>query len=167
MSSQELGKAKHKWKMFECRTMQNYHDCYLKLNVDAEYCQKLSYQTYRLDVAQFFTVPIMPKDDALGITKQHVELMTDPEQLHMIKPSVRDGMASVFETKYFKANNRYLPGFKLERLSTFGFSVDTNNLYGGLTQSEFLSIGNFQFAIEESITEILNMPKKFDQFVLR
>ena len=63
-----------------------------------------------------------------------MELMTDPENLHMIKPSVRNGMTSVFETRYFEANNRYLPGVKLEEPSTFGFNVDADNLYGGVTQ---------------------------------
>ena len=33
ISSQELEKAKHMWEIFECRTMQDCHDCYLKLDV--------------------------------------------------------------------------------------------------------------------------------------
>ena len=52
-------------------------------------------------------------------------------------------MTSVFETRYFKANNRYLPGFKPEEPPTFGFSVDAKNLYGGVMQAELLPIGNF------------------------
>ena len=163
ISSQELEKAKHMWEIFECRTMQDYHDCYLKLDVAllaccSEYCRKLSHETYRLDVAQFFTAPNMARDAALRITKARVELMTEPEHLHMIEPSVRGCMTSVFETRYFKANNRYLPGFKPEEPSTFGFSVDANNLYGGVMQEKFHPIGNFRFANELSISEILNMP---------
>ena len=81
ISSQELKKAKHIWEILECRSMQDYHDCYLKLDVAllacwSEYCRKLSYQTYRIDVAQFFTAPNMAKDAALRITKARVELMT-------------------------------------------------------------------------------------------
>ena len=84
--------------------------------------------------------------------------MTEPEHLHMIEPSVRGGITSVFEMRYFKANNRYFPGFKPEEPSTFGFSVDANKFYGGVMQEEFLPIGNFRFANEKSISEILNMP---------
>ena len=103
ISSQELEKAKHMWEIFKCRTMQHYHDCCLKLDVAllaccSEYCQKLSYQTYKLDVAQFFTAPNMAKDAALRITKARVELIMAREHLHMIKLSVRGGMTSVFET---------------------------------------------------------------------
>ena len=79
----------------------------------------------------------MEKDAALRITKARLELMTELEHLLMIEPSRSSGMASVFETRYFKANNRYLPESKPEELSTFGFSVDANNLYGGVIQEEF------------------------------
>ena len=155
-------KKQNMWEIFECRTMQDYNDCYLKLDVAllacwSAHCRKLSYQTYRLDVAQFFTAPNMAKDAALRITKARMELMTEPEHLQMIEPSVRGGMASVFETRFFKANNRYLPGFKPEEPSTFGFSVDANSLYGCVMQEEFLPIGNFRFANEVSISDILNM----------
>ena len=79
-------------------------------------------------LAQFFTAPNIAKDAALRITKARVELMTEPEHLHMVEPSVRGGMTSGFETRYFKAKNRNLPMFKPEEPSTFGFSVDANNL---------------------------------------
>ena len=143
--------------------MQDYHDCYLKLDVAllaccSEDCRKLSYQTYRLDVAQFFTAPNMAKEAALRITKARVELMTEPEHIHKIEPSVRGGMTSVFETRYFNANNRYWSGFKPEKHSTFGFSVDANNLNGSVMQEEFLPIGNLRFANEVSISEKLNIP---------
>ena len=140
--------------------MQDYHDCYLKVDVMcltccSEYCRKLGNQTYRLDVAQLFTAPNMAKDAALKITKVYVDLIRELEHLDMIVPSVRGGMTSVFETRYFKANNWYLPGFKPEEPSTFVFSVDANILYGGVIQEKSLPIGNFRFAIE------------FDHWVLR
>ena len=101
--------------------MQYYHDCFLKLDVAliaccSEYCRKLSYQTYSLDVAQFFSAGRMATNAALRLTNARVDLMTEPEHLHMIERSVRGGMTSVFETRYFNANNRQLPGFNLEDL---------------------------------------------------
>ena len=100
----------------------------------------------------------MAKDAALRITKVRAELMTEPGHLRMIEPSVRGGITLVFETRYFKAKNRYLPVFKHEEQSTFGFNIDANNLYGSVMLGEFFPIGNFRFADEVSISEILNMP---------
>ena len=100
----------------------------------------------------------MAKDAALRITKARVELLTEPEHLHMIEQSVRGGITSVFETRYFKANNQFLPGINPEEASTFGFCLDANNLYGGVMQKELLPIGSFRFANEVSISQILNMP---------
>ena len=141
----------------------DYQDCYLKLDVAflaccSEYCRKLSYQTYRLDVVQIFTAPNMAKAAALRSTKARVEFMTKPEHLYMIEPSVRGGMNSVFETRYFNGKNRYSPGFNPQEPATFGFSVDAINLYGDIMQKEILPIGNFQFANEVSISEIMIMP---------
>ena len=110
-------------------------------------------------MAQFFTAPNMAKDAALRITKARVELLTEPEHLHMIEQSVRGGITSVFETRYFKANNQFLPGFNPEEASTFGLCLDANNLYGGVMQKELLPIGSFRFANEVSISQILNMPQ--------
>ena len=164
INESELDKAKKMWQLLNCETMQDYHDSYLKLDVAllaccSEYCRKISFQTYRLDVAQFFTAPNMAKDAALRITKARVELLTEPEHLHMIEQSVRGGITSVFETRYFKANNQFLPGFNPEEASTFGLCLDANNLYGGVMQKELLPIGSFRFANEVSISQILNMPQ--------
>ena len=171
ISSQELERAKLMWERFECRTMQDYHDCYLKLDVAllaccSVFCQKLRYHTYRLDLAQFFTALIMAKDAALRINKARVELMTEPEPLHMIEPSVRGGMTSVFETRYFKANNRFWPGFKSKESHTFGFSVDAKKLYGDVIQAEFLpwATSDCKWSIDQINTENSH---KFDHWVLR
>ena len=97
----------------------------------------------------------MAKDAALRITKARVELLTEPEHLHVIEQSIRGGITSVFETRYFKANNQFLPDFA----STFGLCLDANNLYGGVMQKELLLIGSFRFVNEVSISQILNMPQ--------
>ena len=140
--------------------MQDYHDSYLKLDVAllaccSKFCRETSFQTYRLDVAQFFTPSTMAKDAALRITKARVELLTEPEHLYMIEQSVIGGITSVFKTRYF--NNQLLPGFNQEEASTFGLCLDANNLYGSVMQKELLQIGGFRFAYEVSISQILNM----------
>ena len=100
----------------------------------------------------------MAKDAALRITKAEVQLFTEPEHLDMIEPAIRGGITSVFESRHFKANNRYLPGFNSEELSTFGLMVDANNLYGGVMQEEMLPVGDFCFVFHISINELLHHP---------
>ena len=90
INESELDKAKKMWQLLNCKTMQDYHGSYLKLDVAllaccSEDCREISLQTYRLDVAQFFTAPNMAKDAALRITRARVELLTEPEHLHMIE----------------------------------------------------------------------------------
>ena len=100
----------------------------------------------------------MATDAALRITKARVEFITEPEHLDMIEPSVRGGMTSVSDTRYAKANNRYLTGFQPKEPSTFAFSVNANNFYSGVMQDEFLLIANFKVPNKVSIGEILNTP---------
>ena len=101
----------------------------------------------------------MATDAALRITKARIELLTEPENLHMIEQSVKNENTSVFETRYFKANNQLLTGFNPEEASTFGLCPDANSLYGGVMQNELLPTGCFRFANEVSISQILNMPQ--------
>ena len=91
------------WNLLGCKTMQDYHDAYLKLDCAlldccSEYCRKISFKTYKLDVVQFFTAPNMAKDAALRITKAEVQLFTERELLDMIEPAIRGGITSVFES---------------------------------------------------------------------
>ena len=65
------------WNLVGCKTMQDYHDAYLKLDCAllaccSEYCRKISFKTYKLDVVQFFIAPNIAKDAALGINKAEV-----------------------------------------------------------------------------------------------
>ena len=138
------------WNLPGCKTMQDYHDAYLKLDCAllaccSEYCRKISFKTYKLDVVLFFTAPNMAKDAALRITKAEVQLFTEWEHLDMIEPTIRGGITSVFESRHFIANNRYLPGFNSEETSTFGLMVDANSLYGEVMQEEMLPFGDFLF----------------------
>ena len=76
----------------------------------------------------------------------------------MIEPAVRGGITSVFESRHFKANNRYLPGLNSEETSTFGLILDANNLYGRVMQEEKLTVGYFCFVFEISKNELLHHP---------
>ena len=156
--------ATRMWSLLGCKTMQDYHYAYLKLDcvlLDccSKYCRKISFKTYKLDVVQFFTAPNLAKDAAHRITKAKIRLFTEREHLDMIEPAIRGGITSVFESRNFKANNRYLPGFNSEKTSKFWLMLDANNLYGGVMQEEMLPIGDFCFVFDISINELLHHPE--------
>ena len=83
-----------------CETKQDYHDAYLKLDCAllaccSEYCRKICFETYKLDVLQFFTAPNIAKDAAFRITKAEIQLFIEREHLDMIEPAIRGGITSV------------------------------------------------------------------------
>ena len=164
IGAKELDHAQNVWDMLNCSTMQDYHDKYLKLDVAllaccGEYCRKISYETYRLDVIQFVSAPNMAKDAALKVTGAKIELLTNPQHLHMIERAIRGGLASVYHKRSFQANNKYLDNFDPDQPSTFGLLVDANNLYGGVMQTEPLPCRNYSFNEEISLEEVLATPQ--------
>ena len=79
----------------------------------------------------------------------------------MVENVMRGGTASVFHSRFFKANNKECPDFNPDQPSTYGFMIDANNLYGGVMQTEKLPVRNFEL-IEHTkdeviVNQILNM----------
>ena len=81
--------AQKVWESFEMKTLQDYHDLYLKTDVllladvfenFRDVCQK----NYGLDPAWYYTAPGLAWDAALKVTKVKLELLADPDMLLMI-----------------------------------------------------------------------------------
>ena len=79
----------------------------------------------------------------------------------MVENMMRGGTASVFHSRFFKANIKECPDFNPDQPSTYGFMIDANNLYGGVMQTEKLPVRNFELIkhIEDEVivNQILNM----------
>ena len=91
------------WEILECRTLQDYHDSYLKLDCALLACvcdfhRQLSFDKHKLDSMHFFTLPNMAKEASLRTCKANVELLTEREHLDMIEPAIRGEVTSVFES---------------------------------------------------------------------
>ena len=59
----EYARAQRAWNVFECNTMQDYHDAYLKTDVVLladvfENFRKMCMENYGLDPAHFYTTPV-------------------------------------------------------------------------------------------------------------
>ena len=164
VSEENLNHANQLWKLLGCKTLQDYHDAYLKLDCAflacvREFHREFSFRTYKLDCMLFYTLPNMAKEASLKICKANIELMTERENLDMIEPAIRGGVTSVYyKERHFDANNKYLTEYRPSEESTFALCVDAKNLYGGVMQMNMLPVGQFAFNVEITLKKILNNP---------
>ena len=107
--------------------------------------RKVCYKTYGLDCCQYYTASNLSGDAVLKICKAPLELLTDREQLDMVKGLIRGGVSSIYNKRISVANNKYLPNFNPKEPSTFIIMIDANNLYGGITEKFSLPLNDFEF----------------------
>ena len=127
--------AQNVWEKFEMKTLQDYHDLYLKTDVlllaDVfENFRDVCQENYGLDPAWYYTAPGLAWDAALKVTKVELELLADPDMLLMIEKGIRGGV-SMISTRYGKANNPYMgDSYDPNQPTKYISYLDANNLYG-------------------------------------
>ena len=137
VTQEEWTHADNVYQTFGCLNLGDYHDLYLKTDTLLLACvfeefTSLCYKTYGLDRAHYFTCSHLSGDAFLKHCRADIELLTDREHLEMVENMIRGGVASVFDKKFFKANNRYVAE---HNYNTYGVLLDANNLYGGIMVS--------------------------------
>lgn len=99
-SAEDYAHAQTVWNTFRCETIKDYteiyvvSDCYLLLEVVLELRQTL-FEEFNLDLCHYWSLPMMAKDMLLKKTKAKIELMTDPEMIHMVRDNIRGGLSFV------------------------------------------------------------------------
>ena len=167
ISPTELEQAKKVFQEFQCKTLGDYHDLYLKTDTLLLACvveefRRVCYETYELDSIQYFTCSHLSGDAFLRTCNADIQLLTNREHLEMVENMIRGGVSSVFEKRYLKANNPYLQSFDPNKEETYGVLVDANNLYGGIMEKFPLPLNQFQTLTEFDIRSILNTPNDAD-----
>ena len=122
------------WNTFECKTLRDYHDLYLKSDVMllADVFEKFRLtclKHYKLDPAHYYTSPGLAWDACLKITGQRLELLHDYDMLMMFERGIRGGITHISK-RYSEANNKYMKNYNAEKKSKFIRYLDANNLYG-------------------------------------
>ena len=122
------------WNSFNCQTLQDYHDLYLKSDVlllaDVfESFRKTCLKHYKLDSCHYFTAPGLAWDPCLKETKQDLELLKDYDMLMMFERGKRGGITHI-SRRYAEANNKYMKDYDKEQPSSYIQYLDANNLYG-------------------------------------
>ena len=107
-SDTEYAHATQVWTAFECESMADYHDIYLKCGVlpVAYYFEKFRASClahYSLDAVHYYTAPGLAWDAALKMTHASPELITDIDMYHFVENSIRGGI-SMITTRYAQAN---------------------------------------------------------------
>ena len=90
----EYAHATQLWTAFECESMSDYHDTYLKCDVIllADLFEKFRASClahYSLDAVHYYTAPGLAWDAALRMTHVSLELITDIDMYHFVEKSIR------------------------------------------------------------------------------
>ena len=152
-SDENYKHAQKIWKEFNMKTMKDYHDLYLELDVlllaDVfENFREVCLDNYKLDPAWYLTAPGLSWDAMLKTTEIKLELLTDPDMLMMIENGTRGGV-SMISNRYSEANNKYMDSHDETKPSKYIQYLDANNLYGW-AMSEKMPYKDFKWVSVES-----------------
>ena len=151
ISDCDYNHAENVWNKFECKTIGDYHDLYLKCDVLIlavfENFRKTGKEYYNLDPAHYFSCPGFAWDAILKMIDINLKLITDIDMHQMVEKGLR-GRVSYIANRYSKPNNKYLSDYDENKDSSYLIYLDVNNLYGwAMTQP--LPGGRFKWLKED------------------
>ena len=165
ISDEDYQHAHNVWNTFNCQTLQDYHDLYLKSDVlllaDVfENLRKTCLNYYKLDPCHYYTAPGLAWEACLKLTKQELHLLTDYDMLMMFEKGIRGGMSHISK-RYAEANNKYMTHYDKEKPSTYIQYLDANNLYGW-AMSQKLPTHGFKWMKNIDIPSTIELLEKKD-----
>ena len=158
ITDEDYEHAKAVWREFNCKTLGDYHDVYLKADVlllaDVfERFRTTSLDTYKLDPAHYFTSPGLAWDAMLRYTGIKLQLLTDPDMVLMIERGIRGGV-SMITKKHAQANNPYnAETYDRSKPNTYLMYYDANNLYGW-AMSESMPEKDFAWCTQQELDNL-------------
>ncbi|XP_025199346.1 uncharacterized protein LOC112597488 [Melanaphis sacchari] len=162
IKNEDYEHAKIVWNHFDCQTLGEYSDLYLKIDVllltDVfENFRDLCITTYHLDPSFYYTAPGFSFDCMLKYTGQQLELIHDYDILIMFEKGIRGGLTQA-SMRYAKANNEKTPDYDSTKPKSWLVYQDCNNLYG-YAMSQFMPHGGFKW-VEPAIRGLNNLHDK-------
>ncbi|KAL4142076.1 hypothetical protein QTP88_004604 [Uroleucon formosanum] len=148
VSENDYSHATKVWDHFNCTSLGDYSDLYLKIDVLLladifENFRDICMKTYNLDPAYYFTAPGFTFDCMLKYTSISLELLTDYNMILMMEDGIRGGLVQASE-RYCKANNPKTEGYDSGASPSWLVYQDCNNLYGW-AMSQYMPYGGFEW----------------------
>ena len=140
--------AQEVWTTFDCQTIGDYHDLYLRTDVlllaDVfENFRRTAMATYGLDPAHYYTLPGYSWDALLKCTYIELDQITEANMYLFIEKGLRGGISMVSH-RHAIANNPSMENYDPEQPTSFLQYLDANNLYGW-AMSQPMPTGGFQW----------------------
>ena len=146
INEKEYERAVNGWKLFKIKSLDQYHDLYLKTDVSllADVFEKfiktcLSY--YRLDPSHYFSSPGLSWNSMLKMTRIKLELISDVN-MHLVNEKGMKGGISYISRRRSK----------IDEDDKFIMYWDANNLYGW-AMNQPLPYCDFNFLTKKEISE--------------
>ncbi|GET65032.1 hypothetical protein RIR_jg2764.t3 [Rhizophagus irregularis DAOM 181602=DAOM 197198] len=165
ISDKEYEYAQYVWEKAGCKTMQDYHDIYLKTDVLLladifQNFREMALKKYGLDPLWYYSTPGFAWDALFLMTGQRLDLITDQDMYMMVEQGLRGGISMVSK-RYARANN---PGmgegkWTTDKPKSSILYLDANNLYGW-AMLQYLPTGNFHWIKEEN--ELSNIQRQIE-----
>ncbi|XP_072400401.1 uncharacterized protein [Diabrotica undecimpunctata] len=155
ISDEKYLRAKRVWEVFNCNTLGEYSDVYLKSDILllADVFENFRHNclfNYKLYPAQYLTAPSLSRDAMLRKTNVQLELLTDIDMLHFFKKGIRGGISQC-SNRFAAANNQYCGNYDCSKPTSYILYLDATNLYG-YAMSQFLPHGDFRWLDDVEIT---------------
>ena len=136
------------WEKFNLQNLGELHDLYMETDVllladVMEGFRTWSLAQYGLDPAHFNTSPGLSWTACLRLTKQKLEIPTDPK-MHLFFDRGLTGGASHTATPFAKANIEKFGHYDKKLLKAYIMVFDCNNQYGGAMMG-YLPTGGFEW----------------------
>ena len=157
-SDSEYTHATRVWDVFRCKTIADYHDMYLQLDVLLladffEKFRKTCLEFYNLDPLHYHTTPGPAWDAALRLPRVGLQLITENDMYKFVENSIRGGISMV-STRRAQANNPSFPDtYDANLPNQHLIYLDANNLYGRAI-SQSLPTHRFRFLQQEEISAL-------------
>ena len=112
ITDENYAHAQKVWKVFEIKTLGEYHDLYVQCNAlllaDVfENFRDKCIEIYKLDPVNFLSAPGLAWQASLKKTEVKLELLTDNDMLLMVEEEIKGGMCQAVY-RYAKANDKYM-----------------------------------------------------------
>ena len=100
ISDENYAHAKEVWETFNCQTMRDYHDLYLRTDVlllaDVfEKFRSVCQQSYGLDPVHYYSLPGLSWDAALKYSDVKLDLIVDIDMYQMVERGLRGGVSMI------------------------------------------------------------------------